>query len=166
MLARMSDGVPMTRIAKALVADHRRLGRLLDAATRGDRASYSLFRAGLLRHIGIEEKILLPALRAAAQELPMAHQLRLDHGALAAMLVPSPTPELLSDIRELLALHDPLEEGPTGLYGLADAVLGDPDEVLMRIAMTPAPPLAEHFDGPRAFAAIARLTERAKENRT
>ena len=152
-------------ITRALVADHHRLGALLAAAERGDRASYFLLRSGLLRHIEIEEKILLPALRAAAQELPMAQQLRLDHAAIAAMLVPSPTPALLEALRILLALHDPVEEAPNGLHPLADRELTSPDDVLLCIACTPLPALAAHFDGPQAFEAIADRTARAREHR-
>ena len=47
-----------------LAADHVRLDGLLTVARAGDRIdadAYEQFRAGLLRHIGMEEKILLPA---------------------------------------------------------------------------------------------------------
>ena len=49
-----------------LSADHDRLDALLESATANraavDMASYSEFRKGLLRHISIEEKIVLPAI--------------------------------------------------------------------------------------------------------
>lgn len=156
----------MTRpITWALVADHRRIGALLAAAIAGDRASYAELRGALLRHIGIEEKIVLPALRAAGCDPPMASQLKLDHSALATMLVPTPTPELLDRIAALLALHDPLEEGDAGLYLLADAHLASADDVLERIARAPVPKMAANFDDPRVHVAIDALLARAAQGR-
>lgn len=152
-------------ITEALVADHRRIGAHLAKAREGDRSSYEQFRGALLRHIGIEEKIVLPALRAVGCNPPMAPQLKLDHSALVAMLVPSPTPELLERIVTLLALHDPLEEGEGGIYGVADELLPAPAELLARIEQAPVPPMAAHFDGPRAFSAIELLLGRAAEGR-
>jgi hypothetical protein len=152
-------------ITDALVADHHRLGAWLQQALRGDRDAYVAFRGALLRHIGIEEKLLLPALRARGIEPTVAGQLRLDHGALAALLVPSPTPAILTEMQALLTLHDPLEEGPGGLYPLADEALADPSELLGRISGAPYPPLAVHYDGARAFAAIERLLARARQGR-
>lgn len=152
-------------IARMLDAEHRHLGHLLEEALRGDAASYVSFRGALLRHIGIEEKILLPALRERGQEPPSARQLRLNHSALVAMLVPSPTPEILSDIRDLLVLHDPLEEGPRGIYALSDAAIPNVEAILARMAQAPTPPLAVHHDGPRAFAAIEMLVARARRAR-
>lgn len=152
-------------ISNALVADHRRIEQLLDDARGGSRASYDDLRGALLRHIGIEEKILLPALRARGVELPSALQLRLDHSAIVAMLVPPPSTELLDRVKALLSLHDPIEEGAGGIYELADERLDDIAEVLARIERAPIPPLAPNNDGPRAHAAIATLLARAMEGR-
>jgi hypothetical protein len=79
-----------------LANDHRRLEEALQRATAGreiELQAYSEFRGGLLRHIGMEEKILLPAAQSArgGKALPLAAKLRLDHGALAALLVLTPT---------------------------------------------------------------------------
>ena len=45
--------------------DHRRLDALLERAVADpqniDGSAYAQFRAGLLKHIGMEEKVLLPA---------------------------------------------------------------------------------------------------------
>ncbi len=76
------------------VQDHRRLDALLRQARCGgeriDTAAYAAFRAGILRHIGMEERVLLPAAKRArgGRCLPVARLLRLDHGALASLLVP------------------------------------------------------------------------------
>ena len=62
----------------------------------------------------MEEKILLPAAQRATggEPLPAAARLRLDHGALAALLVPTPTPAILATMRGILARYNALEEGP------------------------------------------------------
>ncbi len=150
-------------ISAWLEQDHRRLGAFLSRALEGDAAAYAKLRGGLLRHIGIEEKILLRELAAVrAKPVALAAQLHLDHAALAALLVPSPTPVLLERVRALLELHDPLEEGPRGLYAIADEALGERRaELLTRFAAAPEPPLARHFDGPRAFQAIDALLAHA-----
>ena len=53
------------KIHRFLADDHARLDRLLERAAANpktvDPAAYAEFRAGLLRHIAMEEKILLPA---------------------------------------------------------------------------------------------------------
>jgi hypothetical protein len=58
----------------------------------------------------MEEKILLPAAQRArgGEPLPVAARLRLDHGALAALLVPTPNPTILSALRGILARHNAL----------------------------------------------------------
>ena len=89
----------MTRaIHRFLTDDHRRLDALLERAVadvqRFDHAAYAAFRGGLLRHIGLEEKILLPEAQRlrGGEPLAVAATLRLQHGAIAALLVPTPTP--------------------------------------------------------------------------
>ena len=124
-------------------ADHARLRQLLRT---GD---FEAFRGGLLRHIGLEEKILLPALRAAgADPAELAKTLRADHGILATLLVPTPTEEIKSAIVTLLDVHDVLEEGAGGLYEQCDAKLDA--AIVERMDAVREPPLAPHFDGPRA----------------
>jgi hypothetical protein len=86
------------RIYCFLASDHGRLDGLLQRAMTEagaiDRAAYAEFRARLLKHIGMEEKILLPEAQRVrgGEPLAMAAKLRLDHSALAALLVPTPTP--------------------------------------------------------------------------
>ena len=112
---------PSDPIAQWLTADHARLDALLDRATADaaglDASAYAEFRSGLLRHIGIEEKLLLPAVQRAQSGSPLAvaARLRLDHGALAALLVPTPTPGLMSTIRHILGNHNALEEAGDGV---------------------------------------------------
>ena len=83
-------------IHRLLADDHRRLEALLDRATtdpaRIDHAAYAAFRSGLLKHIGMEEKILIPTAQRLRGGKPVrvAAALRLQHGAIAALLVPTP----------------------------------------------------------------------------
>src|SRR5690242_4179656 len=98
----------MGPIAAALEEDHRRLDELLARAVAAppaiDQEAYEAFRAGLLRHIAIEEKVLFRESRAArgGQALPIVATLRVQHGALASLLVPTPTVAIAGELRKLL----------------------------------------------------------------
>ena len=106
-------------ITDFLVEDHRRLEALLQQAVAhaADQGAYAQFRAGLLRHIGMEEKILIPAAQRlrGGEPLGIASKLRLDHGALGTLLIPTPTAAVIAGIRGILKEHNILEEGPGGL---------------------------------------------------
>jgi hypothetical protein len=140
-----------------LSQDHARLDTLLrqSVARPGEveKTSYAVFRAGLLRHIGMEEKILLPAARRVrgGKPLTIAAQLRRDHAALEGLLVPTPTPEIVRAIRELLAKHNALEEGAGGLYETCEELVAA--DV----------PVAPHFDGPRVKEHIQTLLAATRE---
>ncbi|HET8934132.1 MAG TPA: hemerythrin domain-containing protein [Polyangiales bacterium] len=146
-----------------LQEDHAELDELLqraDATPALDLAAYESFRRGLLRHIAMEEKVLLPEARRlrGGDPLPIAKRLRADHAALAALLVPTPTHEILATIRTILIEHNPLEEDPGGLYELCEQLAGaDLGALVERVKNTPEVPVATHFDGPRAQAGIERL---------
>jgi Hemerythrin HHE cation binding domain len=138
-----------------LTADHARLDDLLAKAERADgtidAAVYAEFRQGLLRHVAMEEKILLPYARTkrGGEPLPIASLLRKDHGEIAALLVPSPTPALCARLRAVLARHTPLEEGAEGLYAASDKRAGtDAAKVVERLRAQPQEPMAAHYDGP------------------
>lgn len=143
--------------------DHAKLGELLRSANAQpalDFEAYELFRRGLLRHIAMEEKVLLPEARRlrAGAPLPIATQLRADHAALAALLVPTPTHEILTTISEVLDEHNPLEEDPGGLYQLCEELVGaDVEALVERVKRVPEVPVAKHFNGPRAHEGIERL---------
>src|SRR5580765_641850 len=118
-------------IRRFLAEDHDRLEVLLRSAVTPsgeiDLASYEEFRAGLLRHIGIEEKILFPASQRAngGSPHPTVPQLHRDHGALALLLVPTPTADIVAEIRSILDGHNEIEEGEGGVYHACDRLLGD-----------------------------------------
>ena len=146
-----------------LARDHERLSRLLDRAGadpgRIDRAAYRRFRAGLLRHIAMEEKVLLPYARwRNGGPLPVARRLRADHAALATLLVPSPTHALIATIREVLEAHNPLEEGPDGLYPSCESLAGDGLVALVaRLRAVRRVKVAPHCDEARVHRHIGNL---------
>ena len=155
-------------IARLLAEDHARLDALLTRATAGsgdiDRAAYAEFRAGLLKHIGMEEKMLLPAAQRArgGEPLAAAAKLRLDHGALAALLVPTPTPPIIGTLRRILAAHNALEEAPGGVYEVCEQLVGPNAEALLtQLRAAPEVPVHIHVDGPRIMDAARRALARA-----
>lgn len=116
-------------INEYLASDHERLDRLLHEAAAGDTIAlepYEEFRRGILRHIGIEERILFPAIAAAhgGSLSPDAGRLRLDHGAIVALLVPPPTHAIIRTLRHILGPHNALEEGEDGIYRVLDTLDG------------------------------------------
>ena len=153
---------------RLLVADHDRLVRLLDEATARpdviEPAPYAAFRTGLLRHIGVEEKILLPAAQRANDGVPLAvaARLRLEHGAIATLLVPTPTPTIVAALRDILARHDGLEEEPGGVYATCERMLGPSAGALVaEIRAAGDVPANAHVDGPLVMDAVARALTRA-----
>jgi hypothetical protein len=145
-------------VYRFLADDHARLERLLEDASAHpgaiDAAAYADFRKGLLRHIGMEEKILLPAAQRARSGVPLpdAPQLRLEHGAIAALLVPPPTPTIVRALRAVLARHNAVEEGPEGVYATCERSVGDGARALLsEIQAAPEVPVAPHVEGPRVM---------------
>jgi hypothetical protein len=151
-----------------LAGDHTRLdGLLRRALTAGgavDRAAYAEFRASLLTHISLEEKILLPAAQRWQEGVPLAlaATLRREHGALAALLVPTPTPVLIAAIRTVLVAHNALEEGPGGVYERCEQLAGtEADALLAQLQDAPMVPVAPHADGPQVMHVVRRALARA-----
>lgn len=139
-------------IHEYLSADHARL----DAALRN--GNYEEFREGLLRHISIEQKILFPIVR----DWPVIERLHLDHGALAALLVPTPTPAILKAIAVILEKHNPLEEGAGGLYERCERRLGVQEaEILSRIQNAPRVRVAKNIDSSISFESARDALRRA-----
>ena len=148
-------------------ADHRRLDGLLRRALPEpgplDLAPFSAFRAGLLRHIGMEEKVLFAAAREArgGRVLPIAARLRVDHGAIAALLVPTPTAAIVADLLSVLSPHNRREEEAGGAYDACDDALGaaGAERLLEVLREFPEPPLKEYNDRPEVFRHAAENLE-------
>ena len=158
----------MGPIHALLTADHARLDALFRRAVehpeRVDMQAYAAFRAGLLRHIGMEEKILFPTIQRlqGGTPLPAAARLRLDHGAIAALLVPTPDPTIQRALRAILTQHNRIEEDAGGVYATCDRLAStEADALLARLQAAPAVPVAAHVDSPLVLEATRRALTRA-----
>lgn len=145
-----------------LARDHDRLDQFLAAALRTDGTidaeAYDGFRRGLLRHIGIEEKILFPLIRKSGADVSAIEQLHRDHALLAALLVPPPAAAEIEEIRALLAEHNPREECPGGMYEVFEKLSGpDVEALLQRVVETPPVRVNPNVDGPVVRDSIERL---------
>jgi Hemerythrin HHE cation binding domain len=155
-------------VAYFLADDHRRLEKLLQSAlaSTGEVAqgTYDQFRAGLLRHIGMEEKILLPTAQRLSGGAPLAiaSTLRLDHGAIIALLMPTPTPKIISTLRAILDAHNLSEEGPGGWYETCDMLTGpESDQLMAKLHAAPEVAVLPHSDTPAVLGAVHRALDRA-----
>jgi hypothetical protein len=147
--------------------DHRRLEACLRQATAGSGAidldAFASFRAGLLRHIGMEEKVLFAAAREArgGEPLALAARLRVDHGAIASLLVPTPTREIVERLLSVLGPHNRREEEPGGAYDDCDDALGPAAAARLaeELERFPEPPLKAYNDAPEVFRHIDENVE-------
>jgi hemerythrin superfamily protein len=156
------------KIHRYLADDHRRLDGLLERAMSDpenfDAGAYAQFRLGLLRHIGIEEKVLFPRARKqrGGEPLPIAAKLRLDHGALTALLVPSPTASIVAAIRAILKGHNSSEEDPGGVYDQCEELAeSEIDQILGQLQNYPEVKVVPHVDSQFVMDATLRALARA-----
>lgn len=156
-------------IASYLEHDHRRLEAILAKAETPsgqiDIEVYEEFRQGLLSHIGMEENILFPATQKAHEGIVIerAAKLRLDHGALAALLVLTPDKKVIGAIRAILEPHNIIEEGPPGVYEECEKILGEDASraILEKMQHVPPLPLAHRKQTEALLRAAKRCMERA-----
>jgi len=151
-----------------LAEDHNRLDGLLQQATanpaRIDMQPYGEFRKGLLRHISIEEKIVLPTIARLQNGVQAAvgDRIRLDHGALVALLAPPPSASIVATLRSILEVHNALEEREGGLYHLLDQLAGtESDALLLRMKSAPEVPVLPHNERAEVIEATRRAVARA-----
>jgi len=156
------------RLYRFLAEDHDRLATLLTELEQVDDIAsdprYIEFRQGLLRHIAMEEKVLLPFARErnAGVPLSVAARIRLDHGALAALLAPTPTAPIMATIRRILQAHNPIEEDRGGLYETIEGLAGtDLETLLDRVHSVREVKVAPHSDSPRALDSMREAVRRA-----
>lgn len=148
--------------------DHRRIEEILERAikdpTNIDMDIYYQFRTGLLTHIKMEEKILFPAAQKGNNgvALPIAAQLRLDHGALTALMTIPPTAEVLKVLNYILEKHDVLEEEPGGMYDACEALTqNQTQEILEELTKVTPVPMHPVNNSTFVFGAAKRALERA-----
>lgn len=155
-----------------LSRDHEEIGDLLEgvlASEPFDAQRYARFRERLLRHIGVEERLLFPAALRARPDAPLAElqHLRIDHAALTSLLVPSPDHALAREIAGLLATHNQLEEGPEGIYARCLARLDDDTaaELLHGARARKPVPTTKYFDGPGTLRTAEAALDKARRAR-
>jgi len=149
--------------------DHRRLGELLKRSIskpgRIDLGPFGEFRAGILKHIGMEERVLFSAARRArGKPLALAARLRVDHGAIVALLVPTPTPAIVAEILSVLGPHNRREEEPGGVYAACDEAVNpaDAERLVEELRVFPEVPLKAYNNGPEVLTHIEATLERAR----
>ncbi|HTO15678.1 MAG TPA: hemerythrin domain-containing protein [Edaphocola sp.] len=151
--------------------DHRRLEDILEQATK-DIANinmdlYNQFRVGLLTHIKMEEKILFPAAVMANnnQAIPLAAKLRLDHGAITALMTIPPNEDVVNVAKYILDLHDLAEEEPGGMYDICESLTQDQTEqILDQLYKTTLVPVHPPNGSEAVWGATVRALERAGYN--
>lgn len=147
--------------------DHQRLDNLLQISELDgniNHQAYDEFRQGLLKHIRMEENILFPLAKTlrGGIPLPTVEQLRLDHAALAALLVATPTQKIIQAIRIILQTHNPLEEGPDGIYEQCNILTADNRKTMVKeLLSTPDVPVATRIQNQKLFEAMQRALRRA-----
>jgi hemerythrin superfamily protein len=153
-----------------LSRDHERLDALLTDCLQPDGTidmePYGEFRRGLLRHIGIEEKILFPEVRRRRGDSDVERQLHRDHAVLAALLVPPPTAKEIALIRKILEQHNPLEEDQGGLYEVFEDLAGDDlDDLMERVRSYPVVRVSPHSDSTTLRSSLEQLLREAEQGR-
>ena len=151
-----------------MVEDHDRLDGLLTRATSQpgviDIAPFAEFRKGLLGHIAMEEKVILPTIARFqnGKQAEVAARLRLDHGAIVALLVPPPTPSIVATLLSILRVHNALEEEDGGLYQLLQKLAeAEQDAVLKKMKSARDVKVLPHNDRPDIIEATRRAVARA-----
>ncbi len=151
-----------------LADDHDRLDGLLQSAagrpSEMNMEAYGEFRKGILRHIAIEEKIVLPeiARRQGGKAADVAGRLKLDHGAIVALLVPPPSAAIVATLRLILEIHNVLEEEEGGLYELFEGLVRQESAaVLQKLRSAPVVPVLPYNTQPEVLEATRRAVARA-----
>ncbi|MCB9754988.1 MAG: 5-formyltetrahydrofolate cyclo-ligase [Myxococcales bacterium] len=163
-------------LLERLSLEHAEIDGLLRRALAGDeldREAYASFRERLLRHIGVEERLLFPAVRRASPALTVVpalerlDRLRVEHAALTSLLVPTPDLALARELLSLLQRHNALEEGERGVYEASVRALTEDEAraVLHRARARRPVPTTSYFDGPGTVRTAADALAKARRAR-
>ena len=108
------------------------------------------------------ERLLPAAQRAGGRAASKRPQFALDHGALAALLVPTPAPAIAAAIRTIQTAHNAVEEATRGVYEVCEQlVAAEADALLARLRAAPDVRMNPHVDSPLVRAATRRAVARA-----
>lgn len=160
-----------TSLSAYLASDHDRMDNFLQQALTesGDinLTAYNEFRQGLLRHIGIEEKILIPALQPFFNERmkQILIQIKADHSLIVALLVPPPSRGIVAALRMILEKHNWLEEANGGFYEFSEQFdVQTISQLEEKIRTAPEVKSLPNNPDPKVLAATRRALERAGYN--
>ena len=151
-----------------LSSDHDGLDALLEraAAKPGeiDLEAYAEFRKRLLRHISIEEKIVLPAIAKwqSGRKAAVADRLHLDHAAIVSLMVPPPDRSIILTLKSVFAVHNPLEENNGGLYDVLETLAGpETEKMLAQLKAAPDVSVLPHNPKPELLVLAKEALARA-----
>jgi hypothetical protein len=166
LLTRTMEKRVTSSIQEFLERDHERLDRLLAQSlvdSHVDRESFDEFRKGMLKHIGIEEKILFPVAKSGStEEQAIAARLRIQHGAIAALLVLDPSPASIRTLAQALQIHNPIEEGRGGFYAACEQLTTRESQALIEeMKSAPEVPVASRMQTAKLLESVKRTLERA-----
>lgn len=146
-----------TSITRFLAHDHASLlvwlARARSDPARFDASAYEVFRSGLLRHLTLEERVLLPAMqRMAVGNLDrLLAPVHIEHAAIELLLAPTPDVALVDELAALLVAHERMEAADDGIYTLADTLLaGHAEAIIALMREHPSHVAPPHHDAPGA----------------
>ena len=104
----------------------------------------------------------MAARKRGCEPLPLAARLRLDHGALATLMMLPPTQGTFRAISSVLKAHNPFEENSGGVYDQCEMLAGpDASKLLLQCEKTRAVPVSPWIDDPKVLEAARRALIRA-----
>ena len=104
--------------------------------------------------------MLFPAIQRLRSGTPLllTDKLRLDHGALGTLIMPTPTRAIIKLLQTILDAHNALEESSEGVYAQCEQVAGvEIEDLLPRLQAVPSVSVAAYSDSPAVFAIYAVL---------
>ena len=100
--------------------------------------------------------------KRGSEPLPLAARLRLDHGALAALMTLPPTHGTFQAVSAVLKAHNPLEENSGGVYDQCETLAGpDASQLVLQCEETQPVPVSPWIDDPKVLEAARRALVRA-----
>ncbi len=148
-------------VGAALLAARRALRQSVELCLASGEAvaleAFEVFRRRLVWLVGVEQRLLLPALVARVGTPPFLKGMRRDHTDLVSLCAAHPRGPWMQNLAQLLEHHLALEERPGGLMPLVEEHLGDSAQLLADLARYPAPQLPKVATGAAVREALRLL---------